>query len=163
MPWILTNREGESKARNEPTTDGSTPFDLRVRRTARRYDLSLPSLVRVGHPPVFLLGNNPPSDSRLYLILNPRVLRPYLQKEAQPTMKPNSDVANKGIEGILELSADAHVLRRGTVKDSPEFHRLTGAIAAYGKALAVLWALQEREKFCATIAQHDVPGCVVAH
>jgi hypothetical protein len=26
----------------------------------------------------------------------------------------------------------------GTVKDSPEFHNLTGAIAAYGKALALL-------------------------
>jgi hypothetical protein len=40
-------------------------------------------------------------------------------------MKTNSDLANKSIEQILELSVDAHVRRRGTVRDSPEFHRLT--------------------------------------
>jgi hypothetical protein len=83
-------------------------------------------------------------------------------KEAQPMMKPNSCVANKGIERIFELSADAHIRRRGTVKDSPEFHNLTGAIAAYGKALALLTALQHREEFHAMIDQHDVPGCVAA-
>jgi hypothetical protein len=77
-------------------------------------------------------------------------------------MKPNSGVANKGIERILELSADAHIRRRGTVKDSPEFHNLTGAIAAYGKVLALLTALQPREEFHEMIAQHDVPGCVAA-
>jgi hypothetical protein len=31
--------------------------------------------------------------------------------------------------------------------DSPAFHNLTGAIAAYGKALALLIALQKREEF----------------
>ena len=77
-------------------------------------------------------------------------------------MKANLGIANKGIERILELSADAHVRRRGTVKDSPEFHKLTGAIAAYGKALALLTALQEREEFCEMIDQLDVPGCVAA-
>ena len=46
--------------------------------------------------------------------------------------KANLGLANRGIERILELSADAHIQRRGTVKDSPEFHHLTGAIAAYG-------------------------------
>jgi hypothetical protein len=69
---------------------------------------------------------------------------------------------SNGIERILELSADAHVRRRGTLKDSPEFHNLTGAIAAYGKVLAVLTALQHREEFHAMIAQRDVPACVVA-
>jgi hypothetical protein len=77
-------------------------------------------------------------------------------------MKPQSGVANKGIERILELSADAHIRRRGTVKDSAEFHNLTGAIAAYGKALALLTALQQREEFYAMIGQHDVPGCLQA-
>jgi hypothetical protein len=77
-------------------------------------------------------------------------------------MKPNSGVANKGIERILELSADAHIRRRWTVKDSPEFHKLTGAIAAYGKALALLTALQQREEFHEMIAQHDVPDSVAA-
>jgi hypothetical protein len=45
-------------------------------------------------------------------------------------IKAKSGIANKAIERILELSADAHIRRRGTVKDSPEFHMLTGAIAA---------------------------------
>jgi hypothetical protein len=61
-------------------------------------------------------------------------------------MTAKEGLANKGIERILELSADAHIRRRGTVKDSPEFHKLTGAIAAYGKALALFIALQQLEK-----------------
>ena len=78
-------------------------------------------------------------------------------------MKTNLSLglADKGIERILELSADAHILRRGTVHDSPEFHNLTGAIAAYGKALALLTALQQREEFYAKIGQFDVRACVV--
>lgn len=75
-------------------------------------------------------------------------------------MKPNSGVASNGIERILELSADAHIRRRGTVKDSPEFHNLTGAIAANGKALALLTALQKREEFYAMVGPCDVSACV---
>ena len=71
-------------------------------------------------------------------------------------MKPNAGLANKGIERILELSADAHIRRRGTVPDSAEFHNLTGAIAAYGKTLALLRALQEREEFYAMIDELEV-------
>ena len=56
--------------------------------------------------------------------------------------KANSGDASKVIEQILELSADAHIQRRWTAKDSPEFHKLTGAIAAYGKTLALLTALR---------------------
>ena len=77
-------------------------------------------------------------------------------------MKGNLGLANKGIERILELSADAHIRRRGTVKDSPEFHNLTGAIAAYGKALALLTALQELEEFYAMIGKRDMPARVAA-
>jgi hypothetical protein len=77
-------------------------------------------------------------------------------------MKASLGLANKGIERILELSADAHIRRRGTAKDSPEFHNLTGAIAAYGKALALLAAMQQLEEFYAIFGQHDVPGCVAA-
>src|SRR5260370_13108008 len=117
---------------------------------------------RVGHSPVFLLRNNPPADSRLPLIPNPGGLHPYLQKGVEPMMKPNSGVANKGIERILELSADAQIRRRGTVKDSPEYHNLTGAIVAYGKPLALLTALQQPEEFHATMTQHDVSRCVPA-
>lgn len=60
-------------------------------------------------------------------------------------MKPNVGLANMSIERILELSADAHIRRRGTIKDSPEFHKLTGVIAAYGKVLALLTALRQWE------------------
>jgi hypothetical protein len=77
-------------------------------------------------------------------------------------MKPNSGVANNSIERILELSADAHIRRRGTVKDSAEFHNLTGAIAAYGKVLAILTALQRREEFHAMVGQRDVSACDAA-
>jgi hypothetical protein len=73
-------------------------------------------------------------------------------------MTANSGIANKAIEEILELSADAHILRRGTVEDSAEFHKLTGAIAAYGKTLALLTALQRREEFYAMIELLDVPA-----
>jgi len=71
-------------------------------------------------------------------------------------MERNVGVASKGIERILGLSADAHIQRRMTIKDSPEYHNLTGSIAAYGKALAVLTALMYREEFRAMIAQPDV-------
>ena len=78
-------------------------------------------------------------------------------------MERNAGVASKGIERILGLSADAHIQRRMTIKDSPEYHDLTGAIAAYGKALAVLTALKYREEFRAMIAQPDVRECVAVY
>jgi len=37
-------------------------------------------------------------------------------------------------------------------KDSPAFHALTGAVAAYGKALTLLTALQQREEFYTIVA-----------
>jgi len=101
-------------------------------------------------------------DWRLPLIHNPGGSHPYLQKEAQPMGKANMGLANRGIERILELSADAHIQRRGTAKDSPEFHHLTGAIAAYGQALAILTALQQLEEFYAMFGQHDLPAGIAA-
>jgi hypothetical protein len=68
----------------------------------------------------------------------------------------NSGHAAQAIERVLELSADAQITRRITPKDSPAFHSLTGAIAAYGKALAILTALQQREEFYAIIAQSEL-------
>jgi hypothetical protein len=70
--------------------------------------------------------------------------------------KPSSDHTGQAIERVLELSADAQITRRKTPKDSPAFHRLTGAIAAYGKALAILTALQQREEFFAVVAQYKL-------
>lgn len=59
---------------------------------------------------------------------------------------------------VLELLADAHIARRLTVKESPAFHRLTGVIDAYGKALTLLVALQKREEIYAIMAVHP-PLC----
>lgn len=80
-------------------------------------------------------------------------------------MTTDSGLANVAIEQLLELSADAHIERRLTAQDSPAFHRLTGTIAAYGKALSLLVALQEREEFYAMIAQLNLPASItgVAH
>lgn len=75
-------------------------------------------------------------------------------------MSTNSDIAVKGIERILELAADADKRRRGVVADSPEFHNLTGAIAAYDRALVILVALQQREEFHTIISPGDEPGCM---
>jgi hypothetical protein len=67
----------------------------------------------------------------------------------------SSGDAAQAIERVLELSADAQITRRITPKDSPAFHSLTGAIAAYGKALAILTAFQLREEFYKIIAQSE--------
>jgi hypothetical protein len=64
--------------------------------------------------------------------------------------------ASQAVERLLELSADAQIARRQTAKNSPAFHTLTGAITAYGKALALLIALQQREEFYAIIAQCEL-------
>jgi hypothetical protein len=77
----------------------------------------------------------------------------------------NSRLANKAIERILESSADAHIERHGVAKGSPEYHYLTGAIAAYGKALSLLVELQQRDEFYALICGFDLPepGSEVVH
>ena len=76
--------------------------------------------------------------------------------------KLSSGHAAQAIERVLELSADAQITRRITLKDSPAFHSLTGAIAAYGKALAILTALQQREEFYTIIAQSELPQRIAA-
>lgn len=79
-------------------------------------------------------------------------------------MNFSSRLANDAIERILELSADAHIERRAA-RDSQQFHNLTGAITAYGKALALLTALQQRDEFYAMICGPDLPdsGSEVLH
>lgn len=67
-------------------------------------------------------------------------------------MKSHSSHAGQAIARIIELSADAQITRRMVAEDSATFQNLTGAIAAYGKALALLTALQQREEFYAVIA-----------
>jgi hypothetical protein len=77
-------------------------------------------------------------------------------------MRANADFADKLIERILELSADAQIERRRTAKDSPAFHHLTGAIAAYGKALAFLTAAQRQEEFYSIVGASDLAKSVSA-
>jgi hypothetical protein len=67
-------------------------------------------------------------------------------------MKSHSSHAGQAIERILELSADAQITRRMVAKDSAAFQNLSGAIAAYGKTLALLTAVQQREEFYAIVA-----------
>jgi hypothetical protein len=76
--------------------------------------------------------------------------------------KSSSGHPGQAIERLLELSADAQITRRKILKDSPAFHRLTGEIAAYGKALALLTALQRREEFYPLIAQYELAERVAA-
>lgn len=64
---------------------------------------------------------------------------------------------DQAIQRILELSADAQIERRRAARGSPEFHNLAGAIAAYGKALALLVAVQERENIL-RIGTVDAPA-----
>jgi hypothetical protein len=75
--------------------------------------------------------------------------------------KSSSGQADQAIERVLELSAEAHITRRKTPTDSPAFHSLTGAIAAYGKALAILKALQQREEFYSIVAQYELSERIV--
>ena len=77
------------------------------------------------------------------------------ENEPSP-MKSSSSHVEQAIERILELSADAQITRRKTAKGSPAFHSLTGAIAAYGKALAILTALEQREEFYKMVARYDL-------
>ena len=61
----------------------------------------------------------------------------------------------KAIDRILELSADAHIKSREIVRYSLAYYTLKERIAAYGKALALLTALQRREKFCTMAGQYE--------
>lgn len=47
------------------------------------------------------------------------------------------------IDRILELSADAQTKRREAAENSAMFHRLTGAVLAYGQALNLLTKLRK--------------------
>lgn len=76
--------------------------------------------------------------------------------------KASSGHAGQAIERVLELSANAQITRSKTPKDSPAFQRLTGAIAAYSKALALLTALQQREEFYAIVAHCEFSERVAA-
>ena len=77
-------------------------------------------------------------------------------------MQSNSGLTNRVLERIVELSADAQIRRRQAVSDSSEFHQLSGAIAAYGKTLALLTALEARDEFNAIISPHHASLAAVS-
>jgi len=52
----------------------------------------------------------------------------------------NPDAA---IVRVLELSAEAQAKRREAAENSPEFHKLMGAVLAYGNALDLLTKLRK--------------------
>ncbi len=74
-------------------------------------------------------------------------------------MELDASFTNEFIEQILELSADAHIRRRVAIKDSPEYHSLTGAITAYGTILAVFTTLQRVQEFYAAADKQHLPDC----
>ncbi len=73
-----------------------------------------------------------------------------------------SGPVGKAIERILELSADAQIRRREIVRNSVAYYTLIETIAAYGKALALLTALQQREEFHTTVGQDEFSECVAS-
>ena len=78
-------------------------------------------------------------------------------------MNTSSGLAAKGIERVLDLSADAQIRRREVAKGSPAFYKLTGAIAAYGVALALLIALEQREEFYTVVGAYEFSENASAH
>src|SRR5689334_16820127 len=50
---------------------------------------------------------------------------------------------DEAIDQILELSAEAHTKRRESAENSSAFHKLTGAVLAYGQALDLLTRLRK--------------------
>jgi len=60
--------------------------------------------------------------------------------------KSGPGYAGQAIQRILDCQ-QTQKTRCRTTKRSAAFHSLTGTIAAYSKALAILAALQQREEF----------------
>lgn len=83
-----------------------------------------------------------PAGSMLFL-----VTRGSWEMKAEPT------ATHQIMERILELSADAQIMRKTTASNSPLFHALTGAVGAYGKVLEVLVEVQQREELLAAVGQ----------
>jgi len=55
---------------------------------------------------------------------------PAAVRGTESTTRPD-----EAIDRILELSSDAHTKRREAAENSSAFHKLTGAVLAYGQAL----------------------------
>ena len=88
---------------------------------------------------------------------------PPRREKRRLVMKGSPGLASAVIVQVLDLSVDAHIERRLTVKDSPAYHRLTGVITAYGRALKLLVALQRREEFYARIEHLNLSPSTSQH
>ena len=73
-------------------------------------------------------------------------------------MELDANFVNEFIDRILELSADAHVRRRAAIRNSPEFHNLTGEIATYGTILALFTTLQWMHELYSQAGEQYLPG-----
>jgi hypothetical protein len=51
---------------------------------------------------------------------------------------------DEAIDRILELSAEAQTKRRETAENSPTYHKLAGAVLAYGEVLGLLTRLPRK-------------------
>jgi hypothetical protein len=58
--------------------------------------------------------------------------------------------ADDAIDRILELSAEAHTKKRQAAENSTAFHKLTGAVLAYGQALDLLTRLRKERNWKAS-------------
>lgn len=77
-------------------------------------------------------------------------------------MTLKSGIAERVVEHVLELSAEAQIERRKTEKSSTEFQTLTGAIAAYGTVLALLTTLKAAEDLDVALVQWAAPECAAS-
>lgn len=62
----------------------------------------------------------------------------------------------EAIDRILELSAEAHTKRRQAAENSSTFHKLTGAVLAYGQALDLLTKLRKESSWKQSIPRNPV-------
>jgi hypothetical protein len=60
------------------------------------------------------------------------------------------------IDRILELSAEAHTKRRQAAENSSAFHKLTGAVLAYGQALDLLTKLRKESSWKQSLPRNPV-------
>ncbi|HEV2197968.1 MAG TPA: hypothetical protein VGR55_20455 [Candidatus Acidoferrum sp.] len=63
---------------------------------------------------------------------------------------------DEAIDRILDLSAEAHTKRRQAAENSSAFHKLTGAVLAYGQALDLLTKLRKESSWKQSIPSDPV-------
>lgn len=77
-------------------------------------------------------------------------------------MKFKLGLAEKLIEQILELSAEAQIERRKVERSSVAFQSLSGEIVAYGNLLSLLTTLQAAEELDPSLTEWSLRECAVA-